>query len=53
MIQFLLAAFPQDPVMEARTPIMKEKAEQRAEAIKVMQLEAKCNDDRFDHSDCK
>ncbi|MFT8320721.1 MAG: hypothetical protein ABF649_07445 [Bacillus sp. (in: firmicutes)] len=39
MIQFLQAAFPKDPVMEARIPIMKERAEQRAEAITAMQDE--------------
>lgn len=53
MIQFLQAAFPKDPVMEARIPIMKERAEQRAEAIKAMQLASSCKDDRFDHSNCK
>nr|WP_277716915.1 hypothetical protein [Priestia flexa]WEZ08128.1 hypothetical protein P5663_19225 [Priestia flexa] len=39
MIQFLQAAFPKDPVMEARIPIMKEQAEKRAEAIKQLQIE--------------
>lgn len=39
MIQFLKAAFPKDPVMEAKIPIMKERAEQRAEAIKQLQIE--------------
>lgn len=52
MIQFLQAAFPKDPVMEAKIPIMRERAEQRAKAIKAMQFEAMCKDSRFDHSDC-
>ncbi|MBU7593550.1 hypothetical protein [Metabacillus halosaccharovorans] len=53
MIQFLRVAFPIDPEMEARIPIMKERAEQRVTAIKQMQIEASCEDDRFDHNDCK
>ncbi|WP_205831706.1 hypothetical protein [Bacillus subtilis] len=39
MIQFLRIAFPKDPVMEAKIPIMKEQAEQRVESIKAMQDE--------------
>jgi hypothetical protein len=53
MIQFLKAAFPKDTVMEARMPILEEQAEKRSEAIKNLQLEAMCKDDRFEHSDCK
>lgn len=53
MIQFLRVAFPKDSEMEARIPIMKEQAEQRAESIKAMQFEAMCEDARFDHSNCK
>ncbi|MGM0861433.1 MAG: hypothetical protein ACQEWH_12060 [Bacillota bacterium] len=51
-IQFLQAAFPKDPVMEAKIPIMKERAEQRAEAINELQKEAMCEDDRFSYNDC-
>ncbi|WP_458106279.1 hypothetical protein [Bacillus sp. PK5-004] len=37
MIQFLKVALPKNPVMEAKIPIMKERAEQRAEALKQLQ----------------
>lgn len=39
MIQFLRVAFPKDPEMEVKIPIMEERAEQRAKAIKQMQIE--------------
>jgi len=39
MIQFLLVAFPKDPEMEAKISIMKERAEQRKETIKKLQIE--------------
>ncbi|ASZ60917.1 hypothetical protein ACIGLI_07325 [Bacillus subtilis] len=39
MIQFLRVAFPKDPVMEAKIPIIEQQAEKRAKAIKQLQIE--------------
>lgn len=49
---FITYAFPKDPKMEERIPIMEERAKQRAKAFEQMQLEAKCKDERFSHEDC-
>lgn len=52
-IMFLHAAFPKDPEMEAKMPIIEENAEKRAEAIKQLQKEAMCEDERFTMADCE
>lgn len=39
MIQFLRVAFPKDPVMEDKIPIIEQQAEKRAKAIKQLQIE--------------
>lgn len=51
MIQFLRVAFPKDPEMEVKMPIIEERAEQRKEAIRNLQEEAMCEDTRF-NIDC-
>lgn len=53
MVQFLKVAFPKDPVMEAKIPIIEDRTEKRKEALEQLKREAMCEDSRFDHSDCE
>lgn len=46
-IQVFKTAFPKDPEMEARIPLMEEDAKKRAKALKEMQKETSCKDERF------